>query len=167
MTHKNCTPSSKIREYDNLAYFVHEFNMVVAEECTIHMTLNDLTWYSVWEKWIEKRLCKSLYINGIVSIIYSSLKYNEHTVKPVIDLIVSEIIPVNEYIKINHASNTSVLWDLVIEVDIFRSIKKRSQKGNNSRKYRKTPYRNNLPSPSDTSTISFNNISIPNHMKTY
>ena len=50
---------------------------------------------------------------------------SEHTVKPVISIIVSENTLVNEYIKTNHISSTSAIWDLLIEVDSFKVSKGR------------------------------------------
>ena len=85
-----------------------------------------------------------------------------------IDRIVSYITPVNEYIKNNHISDTSVIWDLLIKVDSFKILKgKRNQKGNNSKKDTKSPYRNKSPSPSYTPTILFKNPPISTNVKTY
>ena len=64
--------------------------------------------------------------------------------------------PVSSYIQVNELSDASVKQDLSIEVNSFRSLKKKvSKKSKGSRKDTKPPHRNNSPTPSQSAfTIS-------------
>ena len=163
---ENPTTTGKNRGYDELAPFLHEINKIVAEECAIHTNLNEIPWYATWEKWIDQHLMRKTALNVIGQIVCPELKYIERTVENVIKRIVLDIPPVSKYIRITHISDTSVQWDSLIEVDSFRSMKRKTSKKSEGKKGPKTPYRENSPSHSnDNSTLSSNHPSIQN-MKT-
>ena len=162
----HANPTGKNRGYDELAPFLHEVNKIVAEECAIHANPGDLPWYAIWEKWNDLHLLRCTAINAIGKIVCPDLKYTERTIKQVISKIMSAIPPVSRYIQVNHLSDTSVQWESLIEVDNFRSMKRKSSKKSASRKDTKLSYRENSPSQShDDSTLSSNNPPIPKSTK--
>ena len=147
--------TGKNRGYDELAPFLHEVNKIVAEECATHDNLDDLPWYATWEKWNDQHLLRCTAINVIGKIICPDLKYTERTIKQVILKIVSEITPVSRYIQVNHISDTSVQWESLVEVDSFKSMRRKSSKKSDGKKDTKTSYRESSPSQSnDDSTLS-------------
>ena len=89
------------------------------------------------------------------------LRYNNRTVRHLTQRILLDITPVSSYIQVNESSDTSVKWELLIEVDSFRSLKeKRSRQSRNNRKDTKHPHRTTSPSQlQDASTISSINSS--------
>ena len=160
---ENPATTGKNRGYDELAPFLHEVNKIVAEECALHTNFETLPWYATWEKWNDQHFMRFTAINNIGIIVCPELKYIERTVENVIKRIVSDITPVSRYIQINHISDTSVQWESLIEVDSFKSLKRKSSKKSVSKKDTKPPYRENSPSHSnDNSTLSSNHPSIQN-----
>ena len=102
-------------------------------------------------------------LNVIGQIVCPERKYIERTVENVIKRIVLDITPVSTYIQVNHISDTSVQWESIVEVDSFRSLKRKTSKKPISKKDKKPPYRENSPSHSnDNSTLSSHHPSIKN-----
>ena len=126
-------PTGKNRGYDELAPFLHEVEKIVGEECGKHANFKDFPWYSTWERWNEQNIMTKTARNYIGRIVCPELKYKEQTIENVVNRIVSDITPVSRYIQISHISDTSVIWESLIEVDSFRSLKRKSFKKSCSR----------------------------------
>ena len=160
-SHENPVTTGKNRGYDELAPFLHEISKIVAKECASHTNLDDLPWYATWEEWNDKHLMRKTALNVIGQIVCPELKYIERTVENVIKRIVLDITPVSKYIQVNNISDTPVQWESIVEVDSFRSLKRKTSKKSISKKDTKPPYRENSPSHSnDNSTLSSHHPSI-------
>ena len=129
-SHEYCHTTGRICGYDEIAPFPHEFNKIVAKECAKHSKLDVLPWYSTWEQWNDKYLLRSPSINNIGKIIFPELKYAEQTIQKIVQRIKSDILPVLQYMQENHVFDTSVVWESLIEVDSFRSLKSKKKRKN-------------------------------------
>ena len=100
--HKHQTTTGKIRGYDKIAPFLHKVNKIVADECVKQATYNTLSWYSTWESWNNKHLIQSPSINNIGKITCPELKYTERTIEQIVNIIITDITPIDQYIQMNH-----------------------------------------------------------------
>ena len=146
----------KVRGYDEIAPFLHEVQKIVDEECAQHPP-HELPWYPIWQQWSDKHLMLSPSINDIGKIICPELKYKERTIIQIVKRITTDITPVANYIQVTHVSDTSVVWDSLIEVVSFKSLKKKKRPKTSSGRQLTTGSYGECTSSQDENTLSSNN----------
>ena len=98
---------------NELMEFLHVVMKIVSVECFNRDSPDNLTWYSVWERWNEMCLYTIKNTCTIVYIISHEPHSTERTVSQILKRIIIDIIPIFSSLKITHITDTTAKWKFI------------------------------------------------------
>ena len=115
---------------DKIKPFLRQVEKIVTEETMKHDKAYTFPWYKTWDSWSTKKLLDTKTWNQLSNIIFPNLKYNNHTIKSVVNTCLAKIPPIKSYIEITSLTDKLVNWTSCVgDIESFISVTyKRSRK---------------------------------------